>query len=261
CGLKTDGSVACGGLNHYGQATPPAGPFTQVSAGREHTCGLKTDGTVACWGNNTQGQATPPAGTFTQVSAGGAAGGGYGWEFFGGVGHTCGVKADGTVACWGYNEFGQATPPASTFTQVSAGGYDACGLQSDHSVTCWGRYAIAQTPNRPPAVGSIATHAGSGPLGRTVTATAAFSDPDITDTHTALMDWGDGASSAAAVTETSGSGSATATHSYATPGVYTLTVSVTDSRGGAGVGTLRFLFLPGTTVPIDQTASRSRVLP
>src|SRR5439155_485111 len=109
-------------------------------------------------------------------------------------------------------------------------------------------------PNRPPALGSIATHAGSGPLGRTVTATADFSDPDITDTHTALMDWGDGASSAAAVTETSGSGSAKATHSYGTPGVYTLTVTVTDSRGGAGVGTLRFLLLPGTTVPIGQTA-------
>src|SRR5207253_2068033 len=78
CGLKTDRSVACGGLNYYGQATPPAGAFTQVSAGREHTWGLKTDGTVAWWGSNTQGQATPPAGTFAQVSAGGAARGGGG---------------------------------------------------------------------------------------------------------------------------------------------------------------------------------------
>ena len=55
----------------YGQATPPAGTFTQVSAGMYHTCGVRTDGTLACWGNNNSGQATPPGGTFTQVSAGG----------------------------------------------------------------------------------------------------------------------------------------------------------------------------------------------
>ena len=161
--------------------------------------------------------------------------------------HTCGLKTDGAVACWG----SESAPPAGEFTQVSAGAYSACALERDASVACWGQVAVAQTPDRPPAVGSIATRAGSGPLGRTVTATADLSDADITDSHTALMDWGDGASSsAAAVTETSGSGSATATHSYATPGVYTLTVTVTDSRGGAGMGTLQFRLLPGTTIPI-----------
>ncbi|PYP95483.1 MAG: hypothetical protein DMD34_06665, partial [Gemmatimonadetes bacterium] len=45
CGLKTDGTVACWGDDYYGQATPPAGTFAQVSAGGSHTCGLKTDGT------------------------------------------------------------------------------------------------------------------------------------------------------------------------------------------------------------------------
>ena len=65
CGVKTDGTVACWGDNTYGQATPPAGTFTAVSAGRFHTCGVKTDATVACWGRNGNGQSTPPAGTFT----------------------------------------------------------------------------------------------------------------------------------------------------------------------------------------------------
>jgi hypothetical protein len=63
CGLKTDGSVACWGLDNYGQSTPPAhsaGAFAQVSAGGYHTCGLKTDGSVACWGDNGDGQSTPP---------------------------------------------------------------------------------------------------------------------------------------------------------------------------------------------------------
>jgi alpha-tubulin suppressor-like RCC1 family protein len=34
-----------------------------------------------------------------------------------GAWHTCGVKSDGSVACWGDNEFGQATPLAGTFKQ------------------------------------------------------------------------------------------------------------------------------------------------
>ena len=70
CGVRTDGTVACWGSNSYGQATPPAGTFSQVSAGGYHTCGVKTDATLACWGYNDFGQATPPAGTFTDVSAG-----------------------------------------------------------------------------------------------------------------------------------------------------------------------------------------------
>jgi alpha-tubulin suppressor-like RCC1 family protein len=39
-----------------GQATPPGGTFTQVSAGSEHTCGLRTNGYWTCWGNNGYGQ-------------------------------------------------------------------------------------------------------------------------------------------------------------------------------------------------------------
>ena len=35
--------------------------------------------------------------------------------------HTCGVRSDGSVACWGYNEDGQATPPAGSSVSVSAG--------------------------------------------------------------------------------------------------------------------------------------------
>ena len=26
--------------------------------------------------------------------------------------HACGVKSDGTLACWGNNDYGQSTPPA-----------------------------------------------------------------------------------------------------------------------------------------------------
>jgi hypothetical protein len=48
-------------------------------------------------GANIEGETTPPTDRFRQVEAG---------DIFG-----CGVKTDGTPACWGFDAFGQATPP------------------------------------------------------------------------------------------------------------------------------------------------------
>ena len=124
CGVKTDGSIACWGLNHDGQAAPPAGSFRQVSAGGGHACGLKTNDSIDCWGLNYDGQATPPAGSFRQVSAGGF--------------HTCGIKMDSSVACWGYDEYRQTRSPRGSFRQVAAGAFHTCGIKTDGRVVCWG---------------------------------------------------------------------------------------------------------------------------
>jgi hypothetical protein len=51
-----------------------------------------------CWGSETDGATNAPAGAFVAVSAG--------------FRHTCGIKSDGSVACWGYNSAGEVTPPA-----------------------------------------------------------------------------------------------------------------------------------------------------
>ncbi|HSR31190.1 MAG TPA: hypothetical protein VLY63_11550, partial [Anaerolineae bacterium] len=53
--------------------------------------------------------------------------------------HTCGVRIDGQVECWGDNYEGQSSPPAGPFSQISAGGYHTCGLRPDGLVECWGR--------------------------------------------------------------------------------------------------------------------------
>ncbi|MCY4559072.1 MAG: RCC1 domain-containing protein, partial [Chloroflexi bacterium] len=45
-------------------------PYSQVSAGHDHACALRLDGRIDCWGENEYGESTPPAGTFKQVSAG-----------------------------------------------------------------------------------------------------------------------------------------------------------------------------------------------
>ena len=63
--------------------------------------------------------------------------------------HTCGVRSDGTIACWGYNYHGRATPPGGIFTSVSVGWGHACGVRSDGTVACWGHNYYGQAA--PPA--------------------------------------------------------------------------------------------------------------
>lgn len=153
CALRTDHTAICWQgqtTNDYGQAQPPeAETFIQVSVGRWHSCGIRTDGTVACWGSNTNPyahwdqsipeqdhndqQATPPEGTFIQINAAMA-----GW-------HTCGVRSDNTVTCWGSNDHGQATPPEGHFLQVSGGKWHTCGLRTDNTITCWGSDSDGQS--------------------------------------------------------------------------------------------------------------------
>ncbi len=52
--------------------------------------------------------------------------------------HTCGVRRDGAVDCWGDGDYGQATPPSGEFASVSAGEYHTCGVRRDGAVACWG---------------------------------------------------------------------------------------------------------------------------
>lgn len=63
--------------------------------------------------------------SYQQVSAGGV--------------HSCALKTDGEIACFGHDYFGQSTPPTGTFTQVSAGVRHSCAVATDGSVQCWGR--------------------------------------------------------------------------------------------------------------------------
>ena len=45
------------------------------------------DRTIGCWGSDKWGQWDAPTGTFTAIAVG--------------RGHSCGLRADGTAACWG----------------------------------------------------------------------------------------------------------------------------------------------------------------
>ena len=73
---------------------------------------------------------------------------------------------------------------------------------------------------------------------------ASFDDPGIVDTHTCSVSWDDGlAAVAGTVTEAGGSGDCTASNSYAEPGVYTVTVTVTDNDGGSTEAKFEFVVI------------------
>ncbi|MFN2636064.1 MAG: PKD domain-containing protein [Gemmatimonadaceae bacterium] len=63
--------------------------------------------------------------------------------------HTCALKTDGTVVCWGGTVEGQAIVPAglTSVAQVSAGNHHTCVLTTDRTVACWGyNYEGQATP-------------------------------------------------------------------------------------------------------------------
>ena len=79
---------------------------TQLSAGNHHTCAVDSLGRVWCWGSSNRGQCGTVATTVnvpTLVSLGELP---PAVQVTAGVDFTCALLSDGTVACWGSNQFG-----------------------------------------------------------------------------------------------------------------------------------------------------------
>ena len=149
CALLGDGTVRCWGRNTEGQLGDGtiAGSLTPVqvvgvtgavavSGGYEHTCALLGDGTVHCWGRNAEGQLGDGTrtGSSTPVRVVGITGavavtGGW-WH------HTCALLRDGTVQCWGQNDFGQLGNGTTTgsSTPVTMTGTGATWTSSNSAV-------------------------------------------------------------------------------------------------------------------------------
>ena len=182
CALTSDGTLSCWGEGTAGQLGAAPGsncygsPYSpkplvvanlssvaQISAGANQTCARKTDGTVLCWGSNSYGQLGAPSSdmcgnypcstkpvalglsSIVMVATGGM--------------HSCAVKLDGKVLCWGSNlngQLGVKTPemcgsfgPCSTtpiavagltsVVAIALGKAHTCALAKDGSVLCWGQ--------------------------------------------------------------------------------------------------------------------------
>ncbi|HLD44583.1 MAG TPA: hypothetical protein VJC18_04050 [bacterium] len=187
CGLADDGSVWCWGQGNDGklgngdvvdqdqpvQVINSSGnvmkDFKQVSAGSFHTCALRADTSVWCWGAGEDGQmgngdSSNQISPVQVMNSDGRAMKGFSL-ISAGNDHTCGVRNNSTIWCWGNNRYGQIGNKANTdvyiatqvvnelgkvnkgFVQVSAGAYHSCALKDDRSVWCWGYGDFGQLGN------------------------------------------------------------------------------------------------------------------
>ncbi|WP_279244293.1 PKD domain-containing protein [Candidatus Litorirhabdus singularis] len=92
---------------------------------------------------------------------------------------------------------------------------------------------------------------------------ATFTDAGIEDTHTAVVNWGDGSGGqVATVDQSAGGGSVQSSHSYSSSGSFTVTVTVTDDEGASGDDTFEVIVVdipngppvvnPGGDVTINE---------
>ncbi len=93
----------------------------------------------------------------------------------------------------------------------------------------------------PPTVGTITAPSSPVLINTAITASASFTDADVSDTHTASWNWGDGNTTTGTVTESNGSGSVSNTHTYTATGVYLVTLTVTDNTGLQGTSTFQYI--------------------
>ena len=138
--------------------------YKLVAAGNLHACAIANDDKLYCWGANGRGElgdgtlvdhASPTmVGASTWISV--ATGGGYHGCGFSNRrtcgGHTCAIRSDHTLWCWGANAEGQLgdltttdrAMPVQVGTQidwsaVSAGAAHSCGIRNNGQLWCWGK--------------------------------------------------------------------------------------------------------------------------
>ncbi|MDE0267927.1 MAG: RCC1 domain-containing protein, partial [Acidimicrobiaceae bacterium] len=58
--------------------------------------------------------------------------------------HTCAIRTDDKIICWGSNSNSQVDAPTGRFTAISAGGQHTCAIRTDETIECWGNNADRQ---------------------------------------------------------------------------------------------------------------------
>jgi alpha-tubulin suppressor-like RCC1 family protein len=144
---------------------PGAVAAGQLDAGGEFSCAIDPAGQVRCWGWNGEGELGYPGvssvgATDTPASAGPVdIGAGHtAAAISSGDYHTCALRDDGSVVCWGYgsegrlgygntSNVGDSGTPASAgavdlggqkAVAITAGGAHTCAILAGGQVTCWG---------------------------------------------------------------------------------------------------------------------------
>jgi len=166
CALTSTHHVMCWGQNASGELgrAPGAVPYSptpvnipgignavSISAGFGHACAVLATRRVTCWGANARGQAgLAPTVLWTSVPRL-VAGVASATSVAAGYDHTCALRANHSVVCWGWNREGQignartgrVSPPravvgANGATSVTAGYQFGCATLPGALVKCWG---------------------------------------------------------------------------------------------------------------------------
>jgi alpha-tubulin suppressor-like RCC1 family protein len=177
CAIASDGTLWCWGSNCFGQVDgasisgsftspvkilPALGPgWSSVATGASHTCATRSDGALYCWGRNLNGQAgigavTVESGCNVKVAPQ-LVGTGYAPKLALGVNHSCALKTNGALHCWGANASGQlgndttiqlTTPTAigtkTDWIEVRAGNSSTCAIDAAGLMHCWGANTFGQ---------------------------------------------------------------------------------------------------------------------
>ena len=171
CALIKDSTIKCWarlGSNSEGSSISvpvKVTDATAISKGYKHTCALKRDGSIYCWGRN----------NFVQLGNGEQ---GYGLgddsadsvipvqvknisdatAITAGKYHTCALKRDGSIYCWGNNYNGQlgsnteginsSVPVRVTditdAIAITTNSNRSCALHEDGTISCWGSNSDGQ---------------------------------------------------------------------------------------------------------------------
>ena len=168
-GYGSSGRLGNGSTQTRTSPVPVSGEhiFKWIGAGYQHTCALRQDGVPYCWGGNSYGQLGIGAEVFS-VNTPTVVNGGHTFvKMAVGDYHTCGLRADGTVWCWGLNLSGMSgvpedhavcgtisedpcapepvqAAPGMTFIDIATYRVHTCGLTAGGDVYCWGSNLYGQ---------------------------------------------------------------------------------------------------------------------
>lgn len=157
----SDDSGCSGGmLCSSGTCTLPGRPgempnpedFFKIASSNTHTCALRYNGKLYCWGLNDSGQLGIAGSTTNHIQPILVSEEGPWKSVHPGIEHTCAIKEDNTLYCWGKNLYGQLGDGTNSLrnvpTPVSGGltwktvvlSYDfTCGISISDELYCWGK--------------------------------------------------------------------------------------------------------------------------
>ena len=137
--------------------------------------------------------------------------------------------------------FASGTNPTLSFTPDDNGDYVVTLTVTDDDGGVGTNSTTISVSNVVPTLSAITAPVAPVAVTSAVNVSATFTDPGMLDTHAALIEWGDGTSSAGSITEANGSGSVTGSHTYSAAGVYTITITLTDTDGGVDSETFQYV--------------------